>query len=80
MDAQGLTPDTIKGLRGSMRMSQPEFAAHLGVHVMTVWKWEAGIHEPVGEKRRRIEKMMKQTRRKEQRYGGTADAALRDNE
>ncbi len=38
-----LTPDVIRALRGRMGgLSQAAFAARLGVHPMTVSKWERG--------------------------------------
>lgn len=39
---------TIKELRGLTRLSQPDFAALLGVEVSTLRNWEQGRREPTG--------------------------------
>jgi putative transcriptional regulator len=38
----------IKSLRTQTRLSQPEFAALLGVEVSTLRNWEQGRREPTG--------------------------------
>ena len=42
---------TIKELRGWTRLSQPEFAALLGVELSTLRNWEQGRREPAGPAR-----------------------------
>jgi len=41
----------IKRLRGWMKLSQPEFAAMLGVELSTLRNWEQGRREPTGPAR-----------------------------
>jgi len=38
----------MKSLRAQMRLSQPDFAALLGVEVSTFRSWEQGRREPTG--------------------------------
>ena len=42
---------TIKELRGWTKLSQPEFAALLGVELGTLRNWEQGRREPAGPAR-----------------------------
>jgi len=42
---------TIKELRGWTQLSQPEFAALLGVELGTLRNWEQGRREPAGPAR-----------------------------
>jgi molybdopterin-binding protein len=42
----------IKALRGSLGLSQPRLAQLLGVHAMTVSKWERGVLAPNAHQRR----------------------------
>ena len=42
---------TIKELRGWTKLSQPEFAAMLGVELSTLRNWEQGRREPTGPAR-----------------------------
>jgi putative transcriptional regulator len=42
---------TIKELRGRTKLSQPEFAALLGVELSTLRNWEQGRREPTGPAR-----------------------------
>ena len=42
---------TIKRLRGWTKLSQPEFAALLGVELSTLRNWEQGRREPTGPAR-----------------------------
>ena len=42
---------TIKELRGWTKLSQPEFAALLGVELSTLRNWEQGRREPAGPAR-----------------------------
>src|SRR3954451_10405892 len=43
-------PD-VKALRGSFQLSQPEFAAMLGISVKTLRNWEQGRRKPEGPAR-----------------------------
>lgn len=63
-------PDELKRLREQIGLSQPEFAAELGVHPMTVSRWERGergIPEPVARLAERLARERKQRDRKEQK-------------
>jgi putative transcriptional regulator len=42
---------TIRELRGRTQLSQPEFAALLGVELSTLRNWEQGRREPTGPAR-----------------------------
>ena len=42
---------SIKQLRGSTRLSQPQFAVLLGVELSTLRNWEQGRREPTGPAR-----------------------------
>jgi len=42
---------TVKRLRGWTKLSQPEFAALLGVELSTLRNWEQGRREPTGPAR-----------------------------
>jgi putative transcriptional regulator len=42
---------TIKELRGRTKLSQPRFAALLGVELSTLRNWEQGRREPTGPAR-----------------------------
>jgi len=42
---------SIKELRGWTKLSQPEFAAMLGVELSTLRNWEQGRREPTGPAR-----------------------------
>lgn len=41
-------PARIKKLRGKLSMTQKQLAVRLGVHVITVTRWETGAFEPSG--------------------------------
>jgi putative transcriptional regulator len=43
-----VAPTNIKALRTQTRLSQPDFAALLGVEVSTLRNWEQGRREPTG--------------------------------
>lgn len=42
------TPDEIKALRKRLKLTQKQFAAEVGVHVVTVIRWEKGGFNPSG--------------------------------
>jgi len=43
-----VAPSNIKALRAQTKLSQPDFAALLGVEVGTLRNWEQGRREPTG--------------------------------
>jgi putative transcriptional regulator len=43
-----VAPTNIKALRAQTQLSQPDFAALLGVEVSTLRNWEQGRREPTG--------------------------------
>jgi putative transcriptional regulator len=43
-----IAPTSIKALRTQTQLSQPDFAALLGVEVSTLRNWEQGRREPTG--------------------------------
>ncbi len=43
-----VAPNNIKALRTQTQLSQPDFAALLGVEVSTLRNWEQGRREPTG--------------------------------
>lgn len=43
-----MTSEFVRSLRGSFRLTQAEFSKMLGVHIMTVSKWETGRLKPDG--------------------------------
>ena len=49
--AYRINPMSIKELRGWTKLSQPEFAAMLGVELSTLRNWEQGRREPTGPAR-----------------------------
>lgn len=51
-----LSPDVVRYTRHAMQMTQEEFGAYLGVEANTVYRWEAGVHLPVGRKAKEIVK------------------------
>ena len=68
-----LSPDVVKYTRSAMQMTQEEFGAYLGVEANTVYRWEAGIHLPVGRKAREIVKRYRAAL-KNAKQGGHGDA------
>jgi len=40
------TPRQIKQLRNKLKLTQKEFAKRLGVHVVTIIRWEGGSFKP----------------------------------
>lgn len=41
-------PERIKDLRKALALTQKEFAKRIGVHVVTVIRWEGGGFKPSG--------------------------------
>jgi DNA-binding transcriptional regulator YiaG len=46
-----LRPDVARSIRETADVSKARLAAELGVHWLTVHRWEAGTHSPRGAKR-----------------------------
>ena len=67
-----LSPDVVKYTRSAMQMTQQEFGAYLGVEANTVYRWEAGVHLPVGRKAREIVKRYRAAL-KNAKQGGDSD-------
>jgi len=62
-----MTPSELKQLRGRLDFTQPELAEAIGVHPMTVSKWERGaqgIPEPVAKL---VQRMVEERRVKRKR-------------
>ena len=49
----------IKELRKALHMTQVEFARHIGVHPLTISKWERGLFNPTNFIQREIAKLEK---------------------
>ena len=47
-DSDAWPPERIKSLRKELDMTQKEFAKRVGVHVVTVIRWEGGGFKPSG--------------------------------
>jgi putative transcriptional regulator len=48
VEIEPYSPEAIKKIRGSLRLSQAVFAKFLNVSLSTVTKWEQGIQPPTG--------------------------------
>lgn len=55
-------PDRIKELRRDLRLTQKEFASRVGVHVVTVIRWEGGSFAPSGLALNNLEQLAKSAR------------------
>lgn len=44
----------VAALRARLGLTQAELARRLGVDTQTVWRWEAGMHQPKDRKARRV--------------------------
>jgi DNA-binding transcriptional regulator YiaG len=49
----------IKELREALGESQSEFAKHIGISRMTVWRWETGKSDPTNYIQRELDKLQK---------------------
>ena len=49
----------VIALRQRLKMTQEQFAEKVGVHRITVWRWEAGEKEPSKFVARELERMEK---------------------
>jgi len=62
-----MTPSAVKRLREQLGLTQPELAKEIGVHPITVSRWETGarsIPEPVAKLLQRMLAERKTTTRK----------------
>jgi DNA-binding transcriptional regulator YiaG len=50
-------PERIKTLRKKLDLTQKELAERLGVHVITVTRWETGAFEPSGLAAKELERL-----------------------
>jgi len=53
-------PDVARQIREAANVSQARLASELGVHEITVGRWEAGLHVPHGELRRAYARLLAQ--------------------
>jgi len=51
-------PDARRQIREAAGVSQARLASELGVHEITVARWEAGLHSPHGETRRSYARLL----------------------
>jgi DNA-binding transcriptional regulator YiaG len=67
-----MTPDEVRRARKALELSQSKFAALLGVHLVTVKKWETGAQGLRGTSVRLIRLLVAQqtARPKKRRRGG----------
>jgi transcriptional regulator with XRE-family HTH domain len=56
-------PDVAKMIRVTAGVSQRRLAEELGVHPMTVLRWEAGTRRPRGDMRARYARLLDMLRR-----------------
>lgn len=55
----------IKELRLAMGMTRIEFAKHIGVTRVTIWKWETGKSDPTNYIQRELDKLQKRIQAKQ---------------
>lgn len=53
-------PDVARQIREAAGVSRARLASELGVHEITVQRWEAGLHAPHGELRRTYSRLLAQ--------------------
>ena len=51
-------PDVARQIREAANVSQARLASELGVHEITVQRWEAGLHAPHGGLRRAYARLL----------------------
>jgi DNA-binding transcriptional regulator YiaG len=59
-----MTAKEIIELRSQLGWSQKKLADHIGIEVMTVSRWERGLHQPKGASIRALERLVKQANRR----------------
>lgn len=52
------SPEVARQIRVAAEVSQARLASELGVHEITVQRWEAGLHTPHGELRRAYARLL----------------------
>lgn len=55
-------PERIKALRRDLSLTQKEFASKVGVHVVTVIRWEGGSFAPSGLALNNLEQLARTAR------------------
>ena len=59
-----MTPEEIKSLRQSLDLSQEKFAQKIGVHKITVSRWECGKITPRGLAQKALERLANRVAKK----------------
>jgi len=54
-----LSKNDVKNVRKILGLSQPVFAKMMGVHTITLQKWEQGKNKPLGSARRLMQLFLK---------------------
>jgi len=57
-----VSPDVARAIRESAGVTQEEIAAELGVHRVTIGRWETGARRPRGEYLRRYARLIEDLR------------------
>lgn len=57
-----MTPTDVRRIRKRLRLTQRQFAERLGVHTVTVAKWEAGM-QPIRNTHQTLIRLIARTRR-----------------
>lgn len=70
-----MTPEEIKDIRSSLDLTQVQFADLLGVHPITVSKWERGILTPTSHQAALIQSFAKASQ-KEDNIGDRVESLL----
>jgi len=65
------SPDVARQIREAANVSQARLAAELGVHELTVHRWEAGTRTPRGELRRSYARLLAGLDRVSREVGGS---------
>lgn len=56
--ARGPLADRLRGLRSTLGLTQAEVAVRLGVHAVTLARWETGATQPRGLARKYVEEWL----------------------
>ena len=62
-----MSPQQIRRLRKSLKLTQQAFGKRLGVPQVTVGRWEAGMHEPRGLSLKALRELAEKAKRKARR-------------
>ena len=68
-----VTPETIRALRAGLGLSRAALAAHLGVSIFAVAKWEEGVRNPCCKYMRREPSRLSAKSQRLQKKGETDD-------